>query len=95
MALTNNLDAEIDRVALRTANDRVRYAWGAFDPVFSTSASRESIETPQNATNITNAAEAQQIQIQNQTLLAEQEIARQLAQANGLPPPAFLCLPGW
>src|SRR5438094_1349507 len=79
MALTNNLDAQIDRVALHIARDRVRYAWGAFDPVLSISATRDSIQTPQNATNITNAAELQQVQIAEQTLLVQREIARQLA----------------
>src|SRR5438093_838073 len=51
MALTNNLDAEIDRVGLRIANERIHYGWGAFDPVLSTSVARDSQETPQNATN--------------------------------------------
>src|SRR5581483_10862650 len=56
MALKNNLDAEIDRVGVHIARDRIRYAWGAFDPILAINTSRESLETPQNATNVTNAA---------------------------------------
>src|SRR5947208_3490620 len=72
MALTNNLDAHFDRAGLHIARDRVRLAWGVFDPVISIGTARESVETPQNATNISSAAEAQQIQLQQQSIIAQQ-----------------------
>lgn len=89
MALTNNLDAQIEHVGLRISRDRVRYAWGTFDPVFSINNTRESTQTPQNATNLTNAAEVQQVQLQQQQLLAQESLATQLAIANGQPAPVF------
>lgn len=93
MALTNNLDAEYERAGIGIARERVSYAWGVFDPTFASSATRESIDTPQNATNITSAAEAQQLQLQQQSLEAQQELVRQIAIANGLPPPTFSVIP--
>jgi outer membrane protein len=77
MALRNNLDAEIDRVGVRVARDRVNAAWGVFDPVFSTEAARERNVVPQNATNVTSGENAQQLRVQ-------QELARVIAEQNAL-----------
>ncbi len=54
-ALTNNLDAKIEESAIRLENARVKNAYGVFDPVFSFSAQRQRIQTPDATDNIRNA----------------------------------------
>lgn len=73
MALRNNLDAEIDRVGVRAANDRLRAAWGVFDPTLAVSSARESAALPQNATNISSGENALQLQAQERLTRALEE----------------------
>ena len=47
MALTNNLDVRWNRTDLKIDTDRIRYAWGVFDPSLNLSALRESNRTTQ------------------------------------------------
>lgn len=48
MALANNLDVRIAAITPQVNHDRVMGAWGAFDPVFSSSLTSETIDRPQN-----------------------------------------------
>jgi outer membrane protein len=60
MALTNNLDAQIDHVGIQIANARMRYAWGEFDPVLNINTTREYNQSPQNPSTISTADAALQ-----------------------------------
>lgn len=90
-ALANNLDVKFDRIAIDIEEQRKNFAFGVFDPVFSASATRDSIKRPDNTQNLTSAdainqVRAQQTQInviQANTLATQQDtLAReQLTQA--------------
>ncbi len=54
-ALKNNLDAKIEEIGISIENARVKNAYGEFDPVFSFSAQRQRIKTPDATDNIRNA----------------------------------------
>lgn len=51
-ALTNNLDVRVQNSELNIRNAEIRFEAGVFDPVFSVSASRERIKTPDNQNKI-------------------------------------------
>ena len=54
-ALTNNLDAKIEEIGFALENARVKNAYGVFDPVFSFSAQRQRLRTPDATDNIRNS----------------------------------------
>ncbi len=54
-ALKNNLDAKIEEIGIALENARVKNSYGTFDPVFSFSAQRQRIKTPDATDNIRNA----------------------------------------
>ncbi len=54
-ALKNNLDAKIEEIGIAIENARVKNAYGEFDPVFSFSAQRQRLKTPDATDNIRNA----------------------------------------
>ena len=54
-ALKNNLDAKIEEIGIAIENARVKNAYGEFDPVFSFSAQRQRLKTPDSTDNIRNA----------------------------------------
>lgn len=82
MALENNLDARIVRASIDIAQSRISFALGAFDPVFSLSTSRESLQRLENANDLrTSQAVQQQDAIQAQT-----DLANALRAQQGLPP---------
>ncbi|MEO7318795.1 MAG: TolC family protein [Chthoniobacteraceae bacterium] len=54
-AFAHNLDAKFDKVDIKIDQARKRFAEGVFDPVLTVSASRESIQRPDNTANITSA----------------------------------------
>ena len=51
-AFAHNLDAKFDKVDIKIDKARQRFAAGVFDPVLTLSASRESIQRPDNTANI-------------------------------------------
>jgi len=51
-ALSNNLDVKVQNSDLNIRNAEIRFEAGVFDPVFSISASREKIKTPDNQNKI-------------------------------------------
>src|SRR5438094_9300129 len=55
MTLNNNLDAKIERAGFSIADARVRLAWGDFDPVLNINTTRETTQSPQNPSTISNA----------------------------------------
>ncbi len=54
-ALKNNLDAKLEEIGISIENARVKNAYGVFDPVFSFSAQRQRLKTPDSTDNIRNA----------------------------------------
>ena len=54
-AFEHNLDAKFDRVDIKIDKARQRFAAGVFDPVLTASASRESIQRPDNTANLSQA----------------------------------------
>lgn len=70
-AFEHNLDAKFDRVDIKIDKARQRFAAGVFDPVLSVSASRESIQRPDNTANLSQAdsllQQAQIVSIQQNT----------------------------
>lgn len=86
MVLKNNLEVEFDRVEIRIEEARRRFAAGAFDPVFSASASTENIERPDITTNLNNAESL----LQQAQIVAIQENTNAILQASGLPPNAIV-----
>lgn len=72
MALSNNLDARYDRVTMKIDRERIRYAWGAFDPKLALNVGRESTLRPQNQVNISAADAARQ----QQAFTAQQELTQ-------------------
>jgi outer membrane protein TolC len=48
MALANNVDTKIQRLEIKVDEERIRLAWGAFDPSLRFGASADKTETPQN-----------------------------------------------
>lgn len=54
-ALKNNLEAKIEEIGIALENARVKNSFGTFDPVFTFSAQRQRIKTPDATDNIRNA----------------------------------------
>ena len=77
-AFAHNLDAKFDKVDIKIDQARKRFAEGVFDPVLTVSASRESLQRPENTANITQADSLIQIAqiraIQQDTLTRQQQI---------------------
>lgn len=99
MALRNNLDVRWNRTDVKLDADRVRLAWGAFDPNLNLSMSRESIRTPQNAQQIVatgagdNLFRLQQIRLE-QELIFQQQVTQAIISGQAPPlRPAFLDQP--
>ncbi len=51
MALQNNLEARFERLGIHLQHAQIRFAAGAFDPVFSMSVQHQSVRIPQDANN--------------------------------------------
>ena len=99
-ALVNNLDARVERAGLTLEQARVRNAYGEFDPVFSFSASRSWVQTPDNRQNLSSAdavAQLQGIETQidaiNANTRANQEFTNAILQALGRPTQQFNTVP--
>ena len=94
-AFEHNLDAKFDKVDIKIDKARQRFAAGVFDPVMTVSASRESVQRPDNTANISQADSLIQIAqitaIQNNTLAAQQtslaiqQNTQAIQRANNLP----------
>ncbi|HYR58429.1 MAG TPA: TolC family protein [Chthoniobacteraceae bacterium] len=82
LALNNNLDAKFEHVGIAIEEARRRVAAGNFDPIFSTTAIRESIRRPQNANDFTSVDAVQQ-EAQIEAINANTNAVRG---AQGLPP---------
>ena len=80
-AFEHNLDAKFDKVNIKIDKARQRYAAGVFDPVFTASASRESIQRPDNTANISQADSL----IQLAQLAAIQQNTQAIQKATGQP----------
>jgi len=80
-AFEHNLEARFDQVDIKISAARVRFAAGAFDPVFTATASRESIQRPDNAANLTQADSL----LQEAQIIAIQENTRAIQIATGQP----------
>lgn len=61
MALQNNLDVKFERVGIDLEDARRRSAVGNFDPIFSTTAIRESFRRPDNTNVFNSASELRQL----------------------------------
>lgn len=89
MALKNNLDARIERSGIRIAHARMRFAAGAFDPVFSVRTSVESLRRLENISDQRSATGVQQDRLVNDqfTLLQGQiTLQNSIRELQGLPP---------
>ena len=80
-AFAHNLDAKFDKVDIKIDKARQRFAAGVFDPVLTLSASRESIQRPDNTANISQADSL----IQIAQLAAIQDNTRAIQIATGQP----------
>ena len=67
MALQNNLEAQFERIGVTVQGSQLRFAAGAFDPVFNFSAQHQSVRSPQD---VNNPSTTQAIQSQQQIELA-------------------------
>jgi outer membrane protein TolC len=88
MAVASNLDARIERTGIRIAQSRVRFAAGAFDPVFSVRTTRESLRRLENVNDIRSADVVRQENfISDQFALTQAQINLQnsLREQQGLP----------
>ena len=70
-AFAHNLDAKFDKVDIKIGKARQRFAAGVFDPTLTASASRESVQRPDNTANLSQAdsllQQAQIVAIQGNT----------------------------
>ncbi|MEA3210800.1 MAG: hypothetical protein QOE70_3857 [Chthoniobacter sp.] len=82
LALKNNLDAKFERVGIAVEEARRRSAAGNFDPIFSSSATRESLRRPENANDFTSTDALRQLD-QINAINANTDAIRG---AQGLPP---------
>jgi outer membrane protein TolC len=82
MAIVNNLDAKFEYVGISIEEARRRAATGVFDPIWNTTASRESLRRPQNANDF-NSVDAIRQQEQIAAINANTNAIRA---AQGLPP---------
>jgi outer membrane protein len=87
-AFEHNLEAKFDKVDIKISAARIRFAAGAFDPVFNLNASRESIQRPDNTANLTQADSL----LQQAQILAIQENTRAIQIATGQPVTPFVPL---
>lgn len=79
MALKNNLEVQFERVGIDVERARMRFAVGAFDPVFAFQAQRQSVIRAQDISNPSTAqAISQQTQLQLQLNQAAQQLNSQL-----------------
>jgi outer membrane protein len=79
MALENNLEVQFERAGINVERGRIRFAAGAFDPVFSVQAQRQSLIRAQDISNPSTAQSInQQTQLQLQLNQAAQELNSQL-----------------
>ena len=91
-AFAHNLEAKFNKVDIKIDKARQRFAAGVFDPVLTVSASRESIQRPDNTSNIGQADSlvqfAQIAAVNNNTReisLRLQQQRQDFQRANGLP----------
>jgi outer membrane protein len=82
MALGNNLDARIEKVSIRAEQARIRFEFGAFDPVFSLQAARESTRRPENANDLSSTEQT----LQRDQITAVENNTNALRSLQGLPP---------
>lgn len=80
-AFEHNLEAKFDKVDVKINQARQKFASGVFDPVFTASASRESIQRPDNTANISQADSL----IQLAQLAAIQQNTLAIQRATGQP----------
>lgn len=85
MVLENNLEVQFNKVEVKIEEARRRFAAGVFDPVWSTSASRESLQRPDITSNLTQAESL----LQTAQILAIEENTRQLQILNQQPVTPF------
>jgi outer membrane protein TolC len=78
-ALKNNLEVQFENTGIRVQRAQVKFAAGAFDPVFSMAAQYQSIQRP---TDINNPSTTQAILQQQQLQLQLNQAAQQLNIAN-------------
>lgn len=78
-ALHNNLEVQFENTAIRTQRAQLRFALGAFDPIFSMSAQYQDTQRP---TDISNPSTTQSILQQQQLQLQLNQAAQQLNIAN-------------
>lgn len=96
MALKNNINIRWSKTDVKVDADRVRIAWGAFDPSLNLTATRESIRTPQDAQQIVATGQGESLlQLQQNRLLAEliyqQAVTQAILSGQAIPPrPAAL-----
>ena len=81
MVLANNLEVQFNKVDVKIEEARRRFAAGIFDPVFNTSASRESLDRPDITSNLTQAESLLQLA----QIRAIEENTRQLQIINQQP----------
>ncbi len=89
MALQNNLEARVEKVGIRIQRSQIRFAAGAFDPVFSISGLHQSVRIPQdinnpNTTQVIQQQQSLQLQLNQaaqslnaQTLTVQQQLLNQ------------------
>ncbi len=81
LALTNNLDAKIEKTTVAAERARVQFEVGAFDPVFSAQATRESNRRPENINDLSTSQQA----LERDRIRAIRENTNELLAIQGLP----------
>lgn len=81
-AFEHNLEVKFDKVDIKIERARLRFAVGAFDPVFTVSATRQSIQRPDNTANLTQADSL----LQQAQIVAIQQNTRAIQLATGQTP---------
>jgi outer membrane protein TolC len=88
MALKNNLDVKFENVGIRVERGRIRFAAGAFDPVFTINSTTQSLRRLENAADVRSADVIRQNQAVQSNVFLSQQIFDQnnlIRQAQGLP----------
>lgn len=78
-ALSHNLDVQFDKTDIKIQEARVNFAAGVFDPIFSVSATRGSVQRPDNTANLTQADSL----LQQAQILAIQQNTQAIQKATG------------
>ena len=82
MALQNNLDARVEKSGIKVAQARVRFAAGAFDPVFQINVQEQSLRRLENINDVRSS----DVLLQQRSIQAQEDLTNAIRLQQGLPP---------